>query len=94
VEEHVDAEAPQAFQLQGEVQVQVLLELRLLGVREDVVDHVVDLVPGEGLGAWNRDELPVHPERGRNADGEVQVGSVHSPRKLEERGYVRPVRLY
>ena len=46
--EHVDAEPGHLADLDGEVEVAVLLEQPPLVVVQDLVDHPVDAVPGEG----------------------------------------------
>ena len=71
--EDVDAEPRVLSDLDREVQVSLLLEYPPLIVVEDLVDHLVDLVPAEGA-VLDGSELAVEPHERQRSGGQVEVG--------------------
>ena len=72
--EHVAAEAREALDAEREVDLEVLLELVLLVVGEDRIDHLLGLGRRELL-LVERTQHAVDPDLGRRVGGEVEVGS-------------------
>ena len=96
----VDAEAGEARDRVGEVELAVGLEQLLLLGREDAVDQVARLLRRElRVSSGMRLELAAHADDRRRADGEVEVGGVgfdHLGEQVVDGasrgfGHVRPV---
>ncbi len=74
LEEAVDAEAGDAGDRVGEVELFAGLEAFALVVVEDAVDDLSRLLPGERREPLHRDDLPLVAHRRREAGAEVDVG--------------------
>ena len=73
LEEDVDAEAGQAGNRVGQVDVAIDLEQLLLFRGQNAIEHLVRVVRREVRGALVSFQCPVHAHGRRRADGDVQV---------------------
>ena len=74
--EVVAAEAGEALDAEGEVELEVFLEPVLLGVGQDRVGELLRLGDGERR-IRQRDQAPVQPDHGRRLRRHVEVGRPH-----------------
>ncbi len=71
----VDPKTRQAFNFEGEVDLQKLFVVLALGVVHDVVHHGVHLLVRHRVDV-DATHIAVHPDHRRQAGGEVQVGGL------------------
>ena len=90
--EGVDAEARQAVDLEGEVDLQELFVVLALGVVHDVVHHGVHLLVVQRLDV-DAPHVAVHPDHGRQAGRQVQVGCLVLDAEGQQLGNVHEVLL-
>src|SRR6185437_6540718 len=85
LEVDVDAEAGDAGDRIGEVDLAVDLEPLLLLRRENAIEKVARLLGGEGLEVLDRGQLAADAQQRRRPRGDVEVGRVCGRGALEER---------
>src|SRR4029079_16854680 len=85
LEVDVDAEAGDAGDGIGEVDLAVDLEALLLLGREHAIEKVTGLLRREGLEVLERRQRATHAQQRRRPRGDVKVGGVLSGNALEKR---------
>jgi hypothetical protein len=90
LEESVDAEARDAGNRVGEVELAVELEPLLLLTRENAVQQVACVLRAHGRHAVEALEMTAQPDDGRRPHGQVEVGRLelhHLREQLVDRGH-------
>ena len=83
LQEAVAAEAREALDAEGEVELELFLEAVLLDVREDRVGELLRLGDGQRR-VVERDQIPVHPDHRGRVRRDVEVGPTPLDERLEE----------
>jgi hypothetical protein len=84
LEVDVDAEAREAGDAVGEVELPLDLEVLLLLAREDLVHELLGVLGRERLDLLHPLDVPAHASRRLGADGEVQVGGASRRHLLQQ----------
>ncbi len=81
--EGVGAEAGQALQTEGEVQLEIFFEAVLLRIGHDAVGQLLGF-GRRHLRQVERHQMPVHPNLRRRVGGDVEIASPHLQQPLQQ----------
>jgi len=87
--ERVDTETSETFEAVREIELEVLLELLLLPIRQDAVEQTLRVV-GRELREFGRRKPAVDAEHGRQADAHVQIGRTAFDRHAHQFVHAQP----